>query len=437
MFARMRLAFLTTLLIVAPVLAKEKTLCKSLSSSLSARSSSISAVTSSVTYCAPPESLLVQQFDITYFNANRSVSFNISAASVVCRVFFPLLQHKLSLLQEQDVKVTASLLLNVYGIKPVNLTINLCDILDGALCPLPTYNFVGADSLSLASLDVDITSRLPGIAFIIPDLEGYAQLVLTEVGTGDIKACVQATLSNGWSMSQPAVPWATAGVALVTLVSAAWQSLSPRALLPYRLMDLLYLYQTIASSAFLNLNYPVVFRAYALNFAWAMGLVHSTSMQASIDAMRHRTGGNMANSTGSSAVEFVNRELSPYNELRGRSLDSVERFTPHVFVADYRTLSSVATVTSTSSNILDAGIPTYVNSLSIASANAFMTVFLCLLIFYAIALAVFALVFGVLWALGRYQPKHADRCMELRSKYPAFVRAWALRLVCSSISDCT
>lgn len=40
-------------------------------------------VTSSVTYCAPPESLLIEQFDIAYFAKNESIVFNISAASVV------------------------------------------------------------------------------------------------------------------------------------------------------------------------------------------------------------------------------------------------------------------------------------------------------------------------------------------------------------------
>jgi hypothetical protein len=41
------------------------------------------SVTSSVTYCAPPETLLIQQFDLAYFAKNSSILFNISAASVV------------------------------------------------------------------------------------------------------------------------------------------------------------------------------------------------------------------------------------------------------------------------------------------------------------------------------------------------------------------
>ncbi|KAF8919972.1 hypothetical protein CPB85DRAFT_1429444 [Mucidula mucida] len=346
MLARLRAAFLTTLLIAAPSLAREQIL-----------------YTSSVTYCDPPESLLVQQFDITYYNNNQSIFFNVSASSV-----------------EDNVNVTASLLLNVYGIKPVNITIDLCNILGGALCPLPMYNFVGSDTLSLPS-SVDISNNIPGIAFVIPDLEGYAQLSLNEVGTGALKACVQATLSNGWSMKQPAVSWTTAGITIATTAVAAWQSLSPNALLPFRLVDMLHLYQTIAASAFLNLNYPVVYRAYALNFAWALGLVHSTSMQSSIDSMRHRTGGNMANSTSNSAVEFVNRKYSPYNAVVTRGLPSA--YTPNF--ANYKIFSTVATVTGTSSNVLDAGVPTYVNS--------------------------------------------SDRYVEHRVRYPAFVRAWSLRLV--------
>src|ERR1700722_14018686 len=103
---------------------------------------------------------------------------------------------------------------------PVNFTINLCSILNGQLCPLPMYNFTGSDTIVLPSI-VDISKKIPSVAFKIPDLEAYAQLTLTEVGTGQVKACMQATLSNGWSAHQPAVDWITGlfalGVFLVAL----------------------------------------------------------------------------------------------------------------------------------------------------------------------------------------------------------------------------
>lgn len=46
-------------------------------------SSTPSPVTSSVTYCSEPDALLIQQFDVAYFQQNSSIWFNISAASVV------------------------------------------------------------------------------------------------------------------------------------------------------------------------------------------------------------------------------------------------------------------------------------------------------------------------------------------------------------------
>ncbi|KAF9010656.1 hypothetical protein BDQ17DRAFT_1421003 [Cyathus striatus] len=373
--------------------------------------------TSSVTYCNPPETLLIQRFEVAYFAKNQSVAFNISAASV-----------------QPNINVTANLFLNFYGMNPLNITIDLCSILGGALCPLPMYNFTGADSISLPD-SLGINGRIPGIAFKIPDLEGFAQLTLTEVHTGTVKACVQATLSNGWTAHQPAVEWATAGVTLAALLSAIWQSVWPDSLAPFRLLDLLYLLQTIASSAFLSLNYSSVYRAYALNFAWAVGLISSSdsSMQAAIDRMRHRTGGNLADSTSGSAVGLVNRKLSPYNagttNLAIVPYGVVSRATPSNLLDTFLNLdipvvaklqslarratssadqSEVQTVTNSSSNILQAGVPIYTNSVHVATANAFMTAFLVALIMKGYSASAF--------------------------DYPSFMRAWVLRLAFAAFS---
>ncbi|EGN99900.1 hypothetical protein SERLA73DRAFT_180185, partial [Serpula lacrymans var. lacrymans S7.3] len=106
--------------------------------------------TSSVSYCSPPYTLLVEQFDVAYFAANQSIWFNISAASV-----------------EPNVNVTANLVLNVYGMHLVNFTLDLCSLFNGALCPLPQYNFTGSDSLQLPA-SLGVSGRIPGIAYQIP-----------------------------------------------------------------------------------------------------------------------------------------------------------------------------------------------------------------------------------------------------------------------------
>ncbi|KAL1744683.1 hypothetical protein HDZ31DRAFT_63898 [Schizophyllum fasciatum] len=390
-----------------------------------------SLFTSSVSYCDDPVALNVQQFDIEYISHNSTIFFNVSASTV-----------------EENLYASANLLVNAYGMKPINITIDLCDVLGGALCPLPRYNFVGWDWLSLPQ-ELDISSKLPGIAFKVPDLEGYAQLQLIERDTNEVKACVQATLSNGWSMYQVAVEWAAAGLTLFALISALLQSWASTSLAAVRLLDLIYLFQVIVSVGLLNLNYPVVYRSFALNFAWAVGLFagsSSHSVQASIDSMRHKTGGKMADSSAGSAISLVNRALSPYNELAtvgsadasGNSGTSLSTSNFGSFLALPRSLAvtavnmfkrstagDVQTVTANSANVLTGGIPIYVNSMHVGTANAFMTVFISVLILAAIALGVLALVYGIIFLLSRSNSARAHRHRE---QFPSWARAWGLRL---------
>ncbi|THG99923.1 hypothetical protein EW026_g2505 [Hermanssonia centrifuga] len=381
-----------------------------------------SLFTSSVSYCAPPESLLIQQFDVAYIQHNSSVSFNVSAASVL-----------------PNVNVTANLLVNVYGMRPLNMTIDLCSLLGGILCPLPTYNFTGADSITLPS-SIDVQSFIPSIAYIIPDLEAFAQLTLTEVGTGKVRACVQSTLSNGWSARQKGAEWATGVIALLALFSAIGYSyMNPEALAAVRLLDVMYLFQTIAASGLLGLNYSSVYRAYASNFSWALGLfsmASSSSIQDSINNMRRLTGGNVDNSdAGQAAISLL---LASAASLPSVDIKSFLSGTYDIPVANSAISNAniyvggnVETVTQESSNILEAGIPIYVNVLGIETENAFMTVFLIVFILAAILLAVLGLGYLALLAFSRTS-RGQQTAEDAKARYPAFARAWALRtaLIC-------
>jgi energy-converting hydrogenase Eha subunit C len=327
----------------------------------------------------------------------------------------------LLIFQQPNVNVSANIALNVYGKNRVNITIDLCELLKGVICPLPMYNFTGADTLILPpSLIIPI--NIPPIIYKIPDLEGFFQLVLTEVNTGAVKACIQATISNGRSAHQPAVERATEAIALAALFSAGWYSFaSPEATVPFRFLELIYLYQSIASSSFLSLNYPSVYRAFSLNFAWAIGLIPSSTLQNSIERMRHLTGGHLADATKGSAVGFVNRKLSPYDSRL-------------VLASLHDTITGgVQVVTSKSSNVLQAGIPIFVNTIHIATANAFMTVFIVALGMFAIATIIFILGYGSIFTLHRIRRRnngsvfHPFSCKSL-----SFVRGWFLRLVCIS-----
>ena len=377
---------------------------------------------------------------------------------------------------------------------PVNLTIDLCSILNGALCPLPTYNFTGSTNIPLPE-SVDVASKVPGVAYKIPDLEAFAQLTLREINTGTLKACVQSTLSNGWSTRQVSVQWVTGGFALLALLSALYHTLPLRLSLPAsnsstvtstirsliapaRLIDLMMFYQFIASSALLNIDYPVVYRAYASNFAWALGFFEATSsssssnsssessssggnwaqhVQNAINRLRHATGGTLPDANGGSAVDLVNRKLSPYNSNNGPGVQPVsklsglvERFSgidlnvrdvsgAVLRVHSMEKREDIATVTSTSSNILQAGVPIFTNSLGISTANAFLSVWFSFLMLLAAVSALLGLFWCGLWGMKKWRARRSTRdgnneerrtvLDDLYECFPGFVGAWGLRIV--------
>lgn len=158
----------------------------------------------------------------------------------------------------------------------------------------------------------DIIGALPSIAWTVPDLSAIVQVRFADTESGELVACLQATLANGHTTKLDAVLWATAGFAiaavLISWLHTAWNlcrhdsQLSTEAGLvtgdsspaQWRVVDIIYLFQVIASSGLLTLNYPTVYPAFVQNFRWALGLFHTPSIQNAINSARDKTGGKLA-----------------------------------------------------------------------------------------------------------------------------------------------
>ncbi|KAF8598414.1 hypothetical protein BDV93DRAFT_478550, partial [Ceratobasidium sp. AG-I] len=358
-----------------------------------------SLFTSAVTYCAPPESILVQELDIRYFKENTSVVFDVTASSL-----------------RSDLKVALALNLTVYGMQPLSLDLNLCN-LASAICPLPLYNFSGFGTLPLPS---SFSSKIPTIGYSVPDLEAFAQLELIRVDTGEVAACVSATLSNGWSMRQVGATWGAVGVVLLSIVGSAlwamsrakWSAVGEVGMWAekeaWRVVDVIIFIQSIAVSALLNLNYPSAYRAFSLNFPFSLLLNGPLPSQTAIDNLRGRTGARLSDDS-LPADEYVNRRLSPYNQGQNFALGSGFPITQSVDlgagagytvssvnstglvakVADVAKRAFINPATVTPENALAAGIPVYVNGAGVATANAFLGVFFEWLVIGAAVLFVF------------------------------------------------
>lgn len=250
----------------------------------------------------------------------------------------------------------------------------------------------------------------------MPNLEAYARVQLINSNTNEVAACLQATLSNGWTTQFRSVKWGTGmftlAAGLVGLIHASFvNSISPAI---YRWFDILTLYQTAAAAGLMHLNYPLAFSNFVQNFHWSLGLFYSKPMQSSITALRNKTGGKLPGDAYDE-VQYINRRLSPYNVLAVNltgplnDWDNLPNFIS-TFKADYaKVVAKRASLAQKIPSLIDqqgasnltTGIPVYTNSMGITQANAYDTIFFFFLAFVAIFIGVHLLLAVIVFLFGR------------------------------------
>lgn len=248
--------------------------------------------TSSAAYCSPPEAILISALDLKFFRENRTLEFDISAASV-----------------QDDLRVVVSVDVNAYGLGLFSLSIDLCDTL-AVLCPLPNYQFQGAGVFAVPQQFVD---QIPTIAYTVPDLEAVATVQLRDTNNA-VVGCVQATLSNGKTTYQPAAKWAVLGVLLLAFVSSLLHTVIASSLgaAQWRIVDVFTTIQHIVMAALLSLDYPAVYTQFARNFAWAVGLIDIPAVQRSILSTRKSTGGSQDGTFGTLLKAESGKQYNPF-----------------------------------------------------------------------------------------------------------------------------
>ncbi|KAG0143055.1 hypothetical protein CROQUDRAFT_49369 [Cronartium quercuum f. sp. fusiforme G11] len=365
--------------------------------------------TSSVSYCSPPVAIVIDTFDVRYYTSNNSLNFDLSAASVT-----------------QGLNLEAQLSLNAYGIHALNLSIDFCSVLSGVLCPLPTYNFTGSGGYTIPSAQVP---SIPGVAWVVPDLEAVITVLLTDTRSNVSAACLQVQLTNGLTVGHTAVSWATAAV-LISSFSLAIIQPHQFGILFLILADQL---QHMAMTGMISLNYPSVFRTWSTNFAYAVGLISSEPISRAVDRLREHTGGN-GFTTAQDIVAFTSRLFSPYNQVNDPSVlqttsvssasaararavvnksSATTTFNKRQFAsgsvnAGVKDANYAVPVVTQNTTLLDPGLAAYVNELGFPVENAFTVVFLWAIILLAIMICLTLLLGLFFWFIRRNQSWRKD-----------------------------
>ncbi|EHK49890.1 hypothetical protein TRIATDRAFT_173221, partial [Trichoderma atroviride IMI 206040] len=341
--------------------------------------------TTGFTDCGSLPSITIQQLSITYDNDAKTVTFDIEGVSTISE------------------NVTASLDVTAYGVNAFTNSFSPCDpeTFVNELCPLPNGPF---SARGTQQVPAQYASMIPAIAFSVPDISAKAVMKLDRLADKSMVACISADVTNGKTMSVPAVSYVAAGIAGVSLVasgmtavgsamsgSAAGSGVGVAGLSP-SFTDVAGWFQGMAMNGMLSVNYPPVYRSFAKNFAFSVGLIPWNGLLTNIDTFRANTGGNLTEDSVA-YLRNLTRALETGSETNSSDASALARL---VRRDDVDMSGVTGHVTQTIS-----GIKNFAESLSVPKSDVFMTALLIVAIVIAAIVTIILLVKVVLevWSL--------------------------------------
>ncbi|THY11958.1 TRP-domain-containing protein [Aureobasidium pullulans] len=399
--------------------------------------------------CKGSSAVNVTRFDAAYYKDNMTVLFHLAGNTAIANE---------SLMMYIGVYA--------YGEGRFDLTFDPCSANIGSLCPLNASIPIEANGIiPVAQSDV---AAIPPIALSIPDFEGEAILRIFANSTQAEIGCYSAVVTNGASFSQPksvgSVLGAFALIALIASFATAVYGDSVPVMRKHYAHSLSVLvvfsvFQHVYFTGALSMNWPSVLVAWWSNFAWSAGMIHSSSMQRSIDKL---IGNNIGNTShvgaagsgtnqdgvggGFDISSIYRRSLSLRRDLawdiyqRDHSIelkrDVISRAVENQLLR--RDLANSSTGFTWYGQPVQAGLPLPGNYSGFAGtlaqenirvSNAFMTGFLWLLILLVILVAAVVAFKWVLEAFVAIKLMKNERLTFFRQNWLGYTALVALRIL--------
>ncbi|CAA9962484.1 TRP multi-domain protein [Pyrenophora teres f. maculata] len=252
--------------------------------------------------CMANSSFSATLFNVAFTPGNRSLGFKIEGISNIAG------------------KIEADLELLVYGFSAMNQKLDPCGQkeLEG-MCPMNAGPLTIKSNIDISD---DILSKVPGIAYTIPDLDAVVRVKIKDSQTHVLLACVEAELSNGHSVDQKAVAWVTAVIAGLGLMASAITSglghSNTAAHVAANAMSLFGYFQAQAFIGLCGVPLPPIVAAWTQNFQWTMGIIRVSFLQKMATWYQRATGGTPT--TYLSQLSFISVEVQKMRKMR-RALD--------------------------------------------------------------------------------------------------------------------
>ncbi|KAK5175270.1 uncharacterized protein LTR77_000407 [Saxophila tyrrhenica] len=401
----------------------------------------------------------VSRFDAAYYADNATVLFHLEGSSAIA-----------------NESLVMYIGVYAYGESRFDLVFNPCRANIRSLCPLNSSIPINANGfIPIAPGDI---ANIPSLAYDIPDFEGQAILRIFANSTQSEIGCYSAVVTNGKSFSHPESVGTVLGIfALITVLASFATAIYGEAVPTMRLHYahslsagvVMAVFQHIFFTGALSVNWPSVLVAWWSNFAWAGGMIYSSSMQSSINSV---IGANIGNTSqvGAAPSDSTQDNLGggyDISSIYKRSFSVPSSYLPanHPFRRDmlteifdtdeFRMVTKRDIFTHHAERALAArdvvdksdgyrwyghavgpGLPLPGNYSGFAGtlaeenipvSNAFMTGFLWFLILLVLLVAAVVTFKGALEGLARFNAINAERLRFFRDHWKRYAGAVALR----------
>ncbi|KAG5519656.1 hypothetical protein PMAC_001812 [Pneumocystis sp. 'macacae'] len=267
--------------------------------------------TQSLSTCMENSGLIATIFRITYYPDMEKVVYRVDGMTSI------------------EGEVLVNVVIVAYGIQVLNRTIDPCILKIPNLCylqPGPLTQIEGESDVPL-----DISSHIPGIlgvVYAIPDIDAIVKITIYDKHTGELKACVQVTMTNMMTVNVKAVGWISGLIALSALIVSAIASENGNFNTAHHIATntfaLFSYFQGQAIFGMMSAKMPPIVRSWTQNFQWTMGIINLEFMQKIFTWYIKSTGGTPTFHHYPSFKHSILIEKRSFISLKKRASDTVK-----------------------------------------------------------------------------------------------------------------
>lgn len=352
------------------------------------------------------------QISPSYFN----VTFNPDDRS---------LRYNLDLTTEISAKVMAHIQVYAYGFVIIEKTINMCDIGWKQFCPI----YPGTMQIeSIEYISEEYANQIPNIAYNVPDIDAVVKLNVYDQSNGERLSCLQTSFSNGKTVSQTGIKWASACIAglglLIAAVMSTFGNSNAASYIAANAVSLFLYFQSVVVVCMQSVErVPPIASAWSENLAWSMGLIRVEFMQKIFRWYVQATGGTPSVYFLSSSKQIlVQRALGYLNNLHDYVLNDYAILPGHKRSLDF-------SLNSNMNLIVLRGIKRIGYNSHIEPTSIVVTGFAFFVLIGFVLTVVLVMVKLIAVLLIRMKKMNPNRLSHFRKSFPIILKGALLRYI--------